>query len=305
MLEAPTFHHLHLNATDPEASIRYLNERFESTSRTEWGGQPALWSPTDVLILFTKVEAPPPTAPATALWHFGWHVTDTRAARDRFATQGVTLLPLYTGDGGGTVTVSSDTWPGAEGALGRTQEQILDAKATGVQPTLQGGFGYLLAPDGAIVEYVGNQPRERVNHVHMWQEDPYCAQLWYQTHLNATPGGRARSDLSVDSCVVARDPGLTFPALEPEGMYRTPSSAVQFSDVAFTWYMRQGDDVLAPTRGQVYDHVALGVTDLDAWVAKLRDEGVTFLEAPYALGDTRAFMIEGPSREAIELVEAG
>jgi hypothetical protein len=38
-------------------------------------------------------------------------------------------------------------------------------------------------------------------------------------------------------------------------------------------------------------------------VKKLRDEGVTLLEAPYKIGDTRAAMIEGPSREAIELVE--
>jgi hypothetical protein len=58
-----------------------------------------------------------------------------------------------------------------------------------------------------------------------------------------------------------------------------------------------------PTRGHLYDHIGLSVTDLDAWVAKLRGEGVTFLEQPYRLGDTRAVMIEGPSREAIELVE--
>ena len=45
------------------------------------------------------------------------------------------------------------------------------------------------------------------------------------------------------------------------------------------------------------------VTDLDAWVAKLKGEGVTFLEQPHRLGDTRAAMIEGPSHEAIELVE--
>jgi hypothetical protein len=38
-------------------------------------------------------------------------------------------------------------------------------------------------------------------------------------------------------------------------------------------------------------------------VAKLQGEGVRFLEQPYALGDTRAVMIEGPSREALELVE--
>ena len=70
------------------------------------------------------------------------------------------------------------------------------------------------------------------------------------------------------------------------------------------WYMRQGEEPLAPTRGQLYDHVALSVTDLDAWIAKLRGEGVKFLSEPYTLGDTRALMIEGPSREALELVEA-
>ena len=53
----------------------------------------------------------------------------------------------------------------------------------------------------------------------------------------------------------------------------------------------------------MHDHIALGVRDLDGWIARLRADGVTFLEAPYALGDTRAVMIEGPSREALELVE--
>jgi 4-hydroxyphenylpyruvate dioxygenase-like putative hemolysin len=73
--------------------------------------------------------------------------------------------------------------------------------------------------------------------------------------------------------------------------------------VALPWYARQDDRPLAPSRGHLYDHIALGVAGLDAWVAKLRGEGVTFLEPPCRLGDTRAIMIEGPSREAIELVE--
>jgi hypothetical protein len=51
------------------------------------------------------------------------------------------------------------------------------------------------------------------------------------------------------------------------------------------------------------DHVALSVADLDAWVAKLRGEGVRLMGNPYALGETRAVLVEGPSHEAIELVE--
>jgi hypothetical protein len=51
------------------------------------------------------------------------------------------------------------------------------------------------------------------------------------------------------------------------------------------------------------DHVALSVENLDAWVAKLKAENVKFLMQPYKFGATRAVMIEGPSLEAIELVE--
>jgi 4-hydroxyphenylpyruvate dioxygenase-like putative hemolysin len=69
------------------------------------------------------------------------------------------------------------------------------------------------------------------------------------------------------------------------------------------WYVRQGDKPLVSTRGHLADHIALTVSNLDAWIAKLRGEGVTFLEQPYKFGDTRAVMIEGPSHEALELVE--
>ena len=67
--------------------------------------------------------------------------------------------------------------------------------------------------------------------------------------------------------------------------------------------MNQSDAPLVSTRGRAADHFALSVTDLDRWTAKLRAEQVTFLEQPYKIGELRAVMIEGPSREAIELVE--
>ena len=41
-----------------------------------------------------------------------------------------------------------------------------------MQPTRVAGFGYIQGPDKAMIEYAGNQPRERFNHVHMWQERP-------------------------------------------------------------------------------------------------------------------------------------
>ena len=109
--------------------------------------------------------------------------------------------------------------------------------------------------------------------------------------------------MTESSCRVPRGAERSWPALERQGMFRAPAAAVVFGDVALPCYMRQDDTPLASSRGHLYDHIALSVQDLDAWVAKLRGEGVRVLDEPYRLGDTRAAMIEGPSREAVELVE--
>jgi catechol 2,3-dioxygenase-like lactoylglutathione lyase family enzyme len=305
-LLAPGFHHLHLNSVDPEAAIAFYTRQFPTTTKTSWGGLPALAATNDVLILFTRVATVPPTSPQSAIWHFGWHVPDSRASLRRYQERGdVALLPLYTTEAGGAVYISSETWPGTGGVPGRTKTQIAEAKAQGIQPTRTGGFGYMQGPDNALVEYAGNHPAERFNHVHMYQDDPFCAQLWYQRHLNAPVFAGRTSPMPVTeaTCRVPRGPDRSWPALERTGMFRAPAAAVMFGDVALPWYVRQGDRPLASTRGQLYDHIALSVADLDAWVAKLRGEGVTFLDGPYRLGPTRAVMIEGPSREALELVE--
>ena len=305
MLATPGFHHLHLNSVDPDAAIDFYVRQFPSTSKTSWGGFPALKSPTNVLILFSKVATPPPTAPQTAIWHFGWHVQDSRKSLDIYkARPDVAHFPLCTSDDGATVLISSDTWP-AGAALGLTRAEIADARAKGVKPLRERGFAYLQGPDGAIVEYLGNFPAERMNHVHMFQDHPFCAQLWYQKHLNAplVAGRTSPTRVTEANCQVPRGAEPSWPAMERQGLYRTPRAAVEYDDVMLTWYARQADAPLVGTRGHLYDHIALGVADLDGWVAKLRGDGVTFLEQPYRLGDTRAVMIEGPSREAIELVE--
>jgi len=305
MLPTPGFHHLHLNSVDPAAAIDWYTRQFPTCTKGEWAGVPALLSPNNVMVLFSKVDAPPTSGPQSAIWHFGWHVTDVRKTVATFQTRDdVTLLPLYTTDEGGSVLISSDTWPNVGNVLGLTRAQIAEARANGVQPKGGGGFAYMTGPDDALVEFAGNHPAERFNHVHLWQEHPLCAQLWYQKHLNA-PARASFGELSVTeaNCKVPRGADRTWPALNREGMFRTPRAGVEFGDVVLTWYANQGDAPLVSPRGQLQDHIALSVTDLDAWVAKLRDEGVVLLEGAYRLGDTRAVLIEGPSGEALELVE--
>ena len=245
-LPTPGFHHLHLNSPNPDRAIDFYTKQFPSTSKSAWGGFPALKTG-KVFVLFTKVNTPAPTQPQTAIWHFGWHVVDVRKNLATYQQNKVPLLPLYTTPEGGQVWVSSDTWPGAEGTLGRTKAQIADAKANGIKPAGGAGFAYMQGPDGAIVEYQGNMPAERFNHVHMYQEDPLCAVLWYQKHLNARPNGRG--PLPTESgCKVERSE-RSWPALEIEGTSRQPTGGVTFDDVSVQWYARQGDAPLVEHAG--------------------------------------------------------
>jgi catechol 2,3-dioxygenase-like lactoylglutathione lyase family enzyme len=188
MLAAPGFHHLHLNATDPEAAIDFYTRAFPSTRRGSWGGLPALYSPNDVMILFDKAASPPPMRPQSAIWHFGWHVTDSRAVLEGYRRRrDIELLPLFTGEGDASVLISSDALPGSGRVLGLTKAQIAQARAKGVRPTRVGGFAYMRGPEEALVEYAGNHPAERFNHIHFWQEQPLEAEAWYRKHLNARP----------------------------------------------------------------------------------------------------------------------
>jgi hypothetical protein len=305
-LSAPKFHHLQLNSVDPDAAIAFYAKEFPSTSRATWEGMPALISPNNVLIVFNKITSAPDADPnVTAYWHFGWSVIDSRKSLDIFRAQKL-LVPFYTDDQGNFVNISSDTYPYPPGVPGRTRVQVDEAKAQNLQPTHVAGNGYILGPDRAIVEFTGNAPAERFDHVHIWQDDPVCAQLWYQKHLNAV-ARRQRADASPPSteanCKLPRGPEPSWPSLAKQGTYRSPTAGVSFGDVAMNWYPNQGGRPLTSSRGHLIDHVGLSVPDLDTWIDKLESEGVTFLRQPYKIGDARAVMIEGPSHEAIELVE--
>src|SRR5713101_6861149 len=190
-VEPMHFHHVHLNATNPAAAAEYYPKPFPaSATKTTFNGYEAVKSGT-VYLLFTKVATTPQnelTGPQTSVWHFGWNTPDSRKYDERFRAMGLEIAQMWDAADGKLVDMSSDTLPGFP-----TQEQILELRAKGVQPTREGGFGYLRGPDGAMIENAQSGQVERFNHVHMYHEHPLCAMQWYATHLGATlpkgPGG--------------------------------------------------------------------------------------------------------------------
>ena len=93
MLPTPGFHHLHLRSIDPDAAISFYTRQFPTASIGSWSEFPALLSPNDVMVLFDKVDEPPTNTPQSAIWHFGWHVTDSRAIVAAFVP--VTLARIH------------------------------------------------------------------------------------------------------------------------------------------------------------------------------------------------------------------
>jgi hypothetical protein len=317
-LPRPAFHHLHMNSVDPSAAIDALMKVYRASAKVHVAGFEGIRSANGVTLLFTKVERRPPVpgpdkvtaaAPQTAFWHHVWSAPDARSIlktlrdEDR-AFDKTRFIPQYTSPSGETVDFSSDTFSGF-----LTTRQVEEAKRKGQQPTHEGGYFNWYGPDGVVMETTDARS-DAYRIVGMFQEQPFCAVIWYQKHLNASDrpagaGGQTPStpDSEAD-CKVTRGTEVSWPSTYRRGHYRVPAAqSVFFDDVQLRWYMNQEERPLASTRGQLLDHIALSVPDLDAWISKLTRENVKLLEQPYRFGDTRAVLIEGPSREALELVE--
>jgi catechol 2,3-dioxygenase-like lactoylglutathione lyase family enzyme len=298
VLPTPGFHHLHLNTSDPDRTIAFYTRYFPTTSKVLMAGLPALKAG-HVYLLFNKVSTPPASAPQSAFWHFGFAVLSAREYWAKYQASGAPLAPLYTEEGG--TAVPSEWWPGT-----MTKAQIPAARARGVKG--QATYGFLRGPDDVTIEFAGENSGERLDHVHMYQEHVFCAETWYQRHLQARVSGFAlarRPDEGRPSEANCRAPNgePSWLALAPEGTIRRPAAGVAFGEVEMNWYPRQGNQPLASSLGQSIDHVGLRVSNLQQWLTKLRREGVRILREPYRLGDGHGFLVEGPSREVIEIVD--
>jgi hypothetical protein len=299
-LPQPTFHHLHLNSTDPAAAIAgYLALWPGSTERSTLAGFDAVKNG-KVYLLFNKVATPAPREPQSAYWHQVWLTPNVREYVARARAIKMEPEPLYTSDEGAHVDISSDTFAGS-----LTKSALADAKAKGAMPTHQAGFTFTHGPEGLSVEgFERAGETGRLAQIDMWQDDPVCAELWYEKHLGSTrraPRGETAPPTETTCKVPPGEP--SWPSTMKQGTRRTPSGRGAYGNVALFWYTRPGDRPLVSTRGQAVDHLAFAVADLDAWVAKLKRENVTFLREAYAFGRSRAVMVEGPSHEALELIE--
>ena len=313
----PRLHHVGLNSVDPERAIEWYLRIWPAARRTVIAGQPAVEA--DMLLLFNKVDAPPPGAwrhdlhrsePQSAFWHIG-AFTNTTDLATRLRPLGVAHLPLFTTPNDSVGVWRSGLSPHA-GML--SAEQLRSAPTI---PTREGGFSYVVAPDGVLFEFTGGPTtRDSFSHIHFFHEQPLCAANWYVRYLGMElppvrdSSGNERPRAAWDPCEGA--PGEAgWPSLERIGTLRQPSGSVRFGNGTMSFYPRQcvsvrcgAEQRLVPSRGQALDHVAFTVDSLDALYGSLRAAGVRVLRGPYRFGDTRAVMIEDLDGLSVELIQS-
>ena len=154
-----------------------------------------------IYLLYTQVDAPAPGAfdperrqsiPQSAFWTTG-PSTDGLALYERLTALDPAggrfgFLPVYTGP--------DDNVGVPRSGLARFGDQLLTvaemaerAAREGSEPSRDrtGGqdFGYVVDPDGILVEFNGDAETEDLfhGHTHFWHEQPLCAANWYVEHL--------------------------------------------------------------------------------------------------------------------------
>jgi hypothetical protein len=331
-LPMPKYHHIHLNSLNPNASLDWYAAYWPAGRKTTVAGFPAFQGG-DLYLLYTKGSKQAPGAfdrklhrsvPQSSLWTFGSGVVDPVGLVDRLTKldpKRFEFLPVYSSPDDKKGVIRSGLAPQGDQLLTVTQLKERAEREKSSPPALRPGnqdFGYLVDPDGMLVEFNSATENNFWSHNHFWHERPLCAANWYVEHLGMQlPGTRDPRTGEM----VARDRWepcdvpigeVGYPSFMPQGQLRIPIGNVRFANGGWAWYTRQcrngrcgpgNDRPLSPSRGQVVDHVALTFPDLDAVMAHLKATNVPIVKGPYTFGNTRAIMIEDLDGLGLELIE--
>ncbi len=336
-LPLPSFHHVHVNSVDPGRALDWWSTLWPTGERTTVAGLPA-FAADGVHLLYTTVATQAPGAfdpeqhqsiPQSPFWTIG-PSTDGRALHERLtaldpAGDRFRFLPVFSGPDDAEGVPRSGLAPLGDQLLTVAEMADRAARAAPGQGGDRSGgqdFGYLVDPDGILVEFNGTAatPDRFHGHTHFWHEQPLCAANWYVAHLGLALPPLRDPETGAEAPRPAHSPcdvaigEVSYPTFLPRGQLRSPIGSVRLANAGWAWYTRQCRDgrcgpeldrPLSRSRGQVVDHVALSYPDLEPLLAHLERAGIPILEGPYAFGDQRAVLIEDLDGLALELIEAG
>lgn len=262
------FHHLHLNATDPQADIDFYTKHFDAEKGRFAGALNAVWAQKSWM-LFTKVSAPPLSEITSTIWHFGWGAEDMPKEYQRQLDMGTkfeTPITDISDIGGGT---------------GRGTFY----------------YAYVQGPDNALIE-LNTARHHHFGHLHLLSEDPVATGEWYAKHFGIANVRYQKQKRVYKGVQIA--PSASF-MIDNVNVIVFPVEYARDS-MPKLW---DGRKTFESTKGHVVDHIGLSVDDLDASLARLKEQQITITDPAQSIlsGKVKYAFIEGPDKMRIEVIE--
>ena len=263
------FHHLHLNATDPNADIDFYTSKFDCERGKFAGALDAVWAQKSWL-LFTKVSAPPKSEITSSIWHIGWGAENMKETYQKQLDSGTKFET--------PITDISDIGGG---------------NATGVF-----FYAYVDGPDHQLIE-LNTARHHNFGHIHLLSKDPVAAATWYAKEFGVNYVNRNTSTAPRMYRGFQIGPSASF-TIDNVNFIFFPW---QYAQVQWPELWKNRTE-FESTKGHVTDHIGFSVDNLDETITRLKKDGVTVTDEPRTvLGKLKIAFIEGPDRVRIELVE--
>jgi catechol 2,3-dioxygenase-like lactoylglutathione lyase family enzyme len=263
--ERAHFHHVRLNVTNVEESIRFYSRVFGAVPVKFHGASDALFTERS-LILFNKVTQPPPSDLVSGIWHIGWGGVDVKNEYEWWKGHGVEVhTPL-------------SPLPGTDNY-----------------------YFYMHGPDKELIE-INTMGHHRFAHVHLFADDVNETTAWYAKHLGLTPQRplpvpKPEGDMSSMRTIWInsfRCDNVTLIVFGKPDRELSPP-----------WWRDKPLKAIQPTKGRSIDHIAFSYRQIDPVLARMQAAGVKIVQpiAMQESLKLKSFFVLAPDDVLIEIVE--
>lgn len=266
-VEPAHFHHVRLNVTDPDASVKFYSKNFGAVPVNYRHVSKGLFTEQS-FILLNKVDEPARHGPRTALSHIGWASTNGQGTYDWLKSQGVEFQ-------------------------------------TDIAP-LAGNYGmYAYGPDQELVEVWTGSKNHRFDHAHLWANDVEAMCNWYKEHLGATPRVLPKPALKHPENIAAIWMGfMQIDNLNLVVFGKPDFESIWWPGTNYT--AEDAPPEFESTKGYVVNHLAFSYRDIDPVFERMENAGVEIVEPISKKADVghRSFFVMAPDKILVEIVEA-
>ncbi len=264
-VEPARFHHVMLNVVDPQKSIQFYSRVFGASPIKFRGVSDALFTEKS-FILFNKVQEPADGTLNTGIWHIGWGGVDVKNEHEWWKNHKVDIrTPL-------------SPLPGPDNY-----------------------YMYISGPDKELIE-INTMGHHRFGHVHFFATDVNESVDWYAKHLGLKPRRphveKPKGDMSTLASIwinVIQCDNVTMIFFGKPDVTPAPP-----------WWRDPPLTDIQPTKGRPIDRIAFSYRDIQPVYDRMKADGVTILEPLAERPETKlkSFIVEGPEKVSIEIVEA-